>query len=236
MPLKTLIVDDESLARKLLSDYVSKVPELELVGTCEDALQARAVLQAQAVDLMLLDIEMPELTGLELLKSLAHPPLTILTTAYEQYALKGYELQVLDYLLKPIPFDRFVAAIDKAVEYHQLQQQGSPDEPPKDYFFIKADYKIQKVFYDDILYIEGMREYVRIHLSDRRITVRQAMSRLDERLPSAQFMRIHRSYIINLRKLESLQPHSVKLGDQELPVSKSYWDALVNRIEKDQLF
>lgn len=233
--MKTLIVDDEALARKLLTDYVSKVPELELVGQCEDAIEASAFMKKQEVDLLLLDIEMPGLTGVELLKSLQTQPITIFTTAYEQYALKGYELNVIDYLLKPIPFERFFAAINKALEYHKLQARPSQTEVQKDYFFVKADYKIQKIAYGDILFVEGMREYVRIHTTSRRITVRQSMNKLETSLP-ANFIRIHRSHIINLDNLESISPHGVTVAGQELPVSKSYRDALQARIEEDQLF
>ncbi len=234
--MKTLIVDDEALARKLLTDYVSKIPELEWVGVCEDALEARTFLAEQEVDLLLLDIEMPGLTGVELLKSLEPQPITIFTTAYEQYALKGYELNVTDYLLKPITFERFFTAINKALDYHRLQSKAEiAENTPKDYFYVKADYKIQKVIYGEMLYIEGMREYVRIHTTSRRITLRQAMNRLEESLPD-NFIRVHRSYIINLDKIESLSPHSVVVAGQELPVSKSYRDALVARVERDQLF
>lgn len=233
--MKTLIVDDEALARKLLTDYVSKVPELELVGVCEDAIEASAFLKQHQVDLLLLDIEMPGLTGVELLKSLQEQPITIFTTAYEQYALKGYELQVIDYLLKPFPFDRFFGAINKALDYFNLQSKPSQPAEKKDYFFIKADYKIQKIYYSEMLYVEGMREYVRIHTTSRRITVRQSMNRLEESLPD-NFIRIHRSHIINLDKLDSISPHGVTVAGQELPVSKSYRDALQARIEGDQLF
>jgi DNA-binding LytR/AlgR family response regulator len=233
--MKTLIVDDEALARKLLTDYVSKIPELELVGVCEDAIEASAFLKKNQVDLLLLDIEMPGLTGVELLKSLKDQPITIFTTAYEQYALKGYELHVIDYLLKPFPFDRFFGAISKALDYFNLQSRPSQEEPKKDYFFVKADYKVQKILYDEMLYAEGMREYVRIHTTSRRITVRQSMNRLEESLPD-NFIRIHRSHIINIDKLESISPHSATVAGQELPVSKSYRDALQARVERDQLF
>jgi DNA-binding LytR/AlgR family response regulator len=233
--MKTLIVDDEALARKLLVDYVSKIPELELVGTCEDAIEASAFLKQHQVDLLLLDIEMPGLTGVELLKSLQEQPITIFTTAYEQYALKGYELHVIDYLLKPIPFERFFGAINKALDYFNLQSRSSQPEAKKDYFFVKADYKIQKIHFNEMLYVEGMREYVRIHTTSRRITVRQSMNRLEESLPD-NFIRIHRSHIINLDKLESISPHGVTVAGQELPVSKSYREVLQERIEGDQLF
>lgn len=233
--MKTLIVDDEALARKLLTDYVSKIPELELVGVCEDAIEASTFLKQHQVDLLLLDIEMPGLTGVELLKSLQEQPITIFTTAYEQYALKGYELHVIDYLLKPFTFDRFFGAISKALDFFHLQSRSNPSEHQKDYFFVKADYKIQKIQYSEMLFVEGMREYVRIHTTSRRITVRQSMNRLEESLPD-HFIRVHRSHIINLDHLESISPHSVTVAGHELPVSKSYRDALQARIEADQLF
>ncbi len=218
--MKTLIVDDESLARRLLRDYVSKVPDLELVAVCTDGQEALEVLNNQDIDLLFLDIQMPEMTGIELLDTLEHPPITILTTAYEQYALKGYELQVIDYLLKPFTFERFESGVNKAREYYQLQKAAAGEEKP--YFFVKADYKLQKVFYDEVVFIEGMREYVRIHTIDRRITLRQTMALTEQNLKGHAFARIHRSYIINLKHITSVQPHAVTIGGQDLPISKGY--------------
>ena len=218
--MRTLIVDDESLARRLLRNYVSKVADLELAGVCQDGKEAMEAITTGAIDLMFLDIQMPEMTGIEVLSALEKPPITIFTTAYEQYALKGYEFQVIDYLLKPFTFERFEVGVNKAREYFQLLKGAAPEE--KSYFFVKADYKLQKVFFDEILYVEGMREYVRIHTTDRRITLRQTMSLTEENLSTHAFARIHRSFIINLKHIQSVQPTSVVIAGQELPVSKGY--------------
>ncbi|MCB0688587.1 MAG: response regulator, partial [Saprospiraceae bacterium] len=164
--IETLVIDDEKLARTLLANYIEKVPQLKLIAECKDAIQASEILQKRKIDLIFLDIQMPELTGIEFLNTLQDPPLVIFTTAYPDYALKGFELDAVDYLLKPFRFDRFLQAVNKAVRRITLPRHGNSDN---EYILIKSDYKIFKVLFDDIDFIEGMREYVAYHLTDRKL-------------------------------------------------------------------
>ena len=244
--MKCAIVDDEELARKLLTDYVGKVPELTLVGTCESAIAAKSLLQQQAVDLLFLDIQMPDLTGIELLKVLKHPPLTVLTTAYSEHALEGYTLDIIDYVLKPISFDRFFQAATKALEFARYRQPQpstgnlltppTTSSPAPDYFFVKSDYKIIKISLPEVIFIEGMREYVRIHTERQKIMTLLSMQKLEEMLPATRFARIHRSHIVNLAKIDEIQGNTVYLGDHQLPVSKGYKDRFMKQINHHRSF
>ncbi len=243
MKIKCLIVDDEHLALVLLQSYIEKVPQLELVGKCESAFEAIEMLQNNEIDLMFLDIQMPDLSGLELLRSLKKKPVVILTTAYTEYAIESYELDVLDYLLKPIPFERFFQSVNKAEDYIRMKKgantppavvQAPNPVPPapapkeKNYFFVKADYKSVKINYPDILYIEGLREYVCIYLQDKkRVITLESMKHLAELLPSDQFVRIHRSYIVSIQKVDALSGNKLELNDQSLPIGKSYKDKIM---------
>lgn len=236
--MKCLVVDDEALARRLLADYISKIPNIELVDVCMNALDAQTVLENKQVDLMFLDIQMPELTGLDFLKSLKHRPLVVFTTAYAEYALQGFELEVIDYLLKPIPFDRFFQAVNKAKAYreNQIKTSAELEGNDKDYFFVKADYKIIKINYKDVDFVEGLREYVQIHTSQGKVITLLSMTKLEEVLPSADFMRIHRSYIININKIDLVQGNMVVIGNHQLTISKSQRERFMKRINKDGLF
>ena len=225
--IKTLIVDDEKPAVELLLAYAAKIPELEVVGTAHSAIAAKAILQEKPVDLLFLDIQMPDLTGLELLRMLKNPPAVVLTTAYSEFALESYELDVLDYLLKPIEFGRFYKAVSKLVGSPQsagfipIPRDGSqPQANLEDYFFVKTDHQIVKVNFADILFIESLREYVRIHTPTQRIVARLAMQRLEEELPSAKFIRIHRTYIVNIDAVQKIEGNVLHIGKEQLPVSK----------------
>ncbi len=242
-----IVVDDESLARQLLAVHLAKIPNLELVASCADAVEARFVLQQHQPDILFLDIQMPDLTGFELLKMLTKRPATILTTAFSEYALEGFELDVLDYLLKPIEFERFFKAVSKAVDWIDRGQTlvAQTLVPPTlapveanqkaDYFFVKSDYKIVKVIFADILYIEALQKYVRIHTPTERIVTLISMSQLDKMLETDQFYRIHRSFIINLEKIEHIEGHQVRIGKANLPVSKGQWEAFLEKIRKKGL-
>lgn len=242
--IKCLIADDEHLARQLLQAYTEKIPHLELCAVCENAMEALNVLRTQSIDLLLLDIQMPDLTGLELLRSLKVKPVSILTTAYSEYALEGYELDVIDYLVKPIAFERFVQAINKATDFIQLRKQTpvivqaptqtTTDSAPKagkDHFYVKADYKWVKVRYDEILYIEGMREYVKIHTPDKRHVIYESMKNLENDLPNDRFVRCHKSYIVALDKIDAVYGNTLEVKSHEIPIGKSYKEALFTRIE-----
>lgn len=223
MKTTCLVVDDEHPALKLLEDYISKMPELELVAKCDNALDANNILQDQPVDLMFLDIQMPDLTGLDFIKSLKRKPVIILTTAYSEYALEGYELDVTDYLLKPFSFERFMQAVNKAQELIILKKKEKTSiKTAKDHIFVKADYKKVKVNFDDILYIEGLREYVSFFTKDKRIVTLEAMKNLEQILPADQFIRVHKSYIIPLKKVEAVVGNMLEIAGKNIPIGKSY--------------
>lgn len=217
---RTLIVDDEKPATELLAAYAAKIPELTVVGIAHNAVTARSFLADNKVDLLFLDIQMPDLTGLQLLRMLKNPPAVVLTTAYSEFALEGYELDVLDYLLKPIEFERFYRAVSKLVGSRQLAVGTQAPAEASDYFFVKTDHQIVKVNFADILFIESLREYVRIHTPTQRIVARLAMQRLEELLPSAKFIRIHRTYIVNIDAVQKIEGNLLHIGKEQLPVSK----------------
>lgn len=243
---KVLIVDDEPLARKLLHEHAIKIPQLEVVGQCKTALEAQVVLQNQRVDILLLDIQMPDLTGLEFLRTLRKRPATILTTAYAEYAVNAYDLEVVDYLLKPIVFERFFRAVSRAMGRNHQSETSAPvlpraasapePQPTRQSLFVKTDQRLVQVNYADIRYIEGLREYVRIHTTQDQLIVLQSLSRLMDALPKDQFARIHRSYIINLACIESIVGNTVYINGQELPISKGQKEGFLNLINRDGLF
>lgn len=233
--IRTLIIDDEFPARKLLSEYVSKVSSLQLVGTCENAIKAMEVLQNEPIDLILSDIQMPDLSGLELIKSMKEKPLVIFTTAYAEYAIDSYELEAVDYLLKPIPFPRFLQAINKVSERMKSRRKESvpqtQETPERDFFMVKADYKLYKIDFDSLIYVEGQSEYVTFHMKDkRRITAYYSLKKLEEELPAKDFMRIHKSYIVSLANIESVEGNMVSIGGQKLAIGKNYKDALLSAL------
>lgn len=240
-----LIVDDEPLARKLLSEHAAKLPQLRVVGQCQTAIDAQSVLRQQAVDILLLDIQMPDLTGVEFLRTLSPRPLTIFTTAYTEYAVEGYDLDVVDYLLKPIVFERFFKAISRALNRLQPDQPQAvsssasslSQEPERPHsLFLKTDQRLVQVPYADIRYIEGLREYIRIHTVKEQLIVLQSLSRLLDALPTGQFARIHRSYIVSLAHIDSILGNTVYIGNAELPISKGQKEAFLAMINRDGLF
>lgn len=241
MNLTCLIVEDEPLARNLLVDYVKKVPSLQLVDACSNAMDAMEILRKQHVDLLFLDIQMPEITGITFLKILQKRPLVIFTTAYSQYALEGYELDVVDYLLKPITLERFLKAVDKAVQRHQLENQAStpliaqPGSEKPDIVFVKDGTKMVKVRLDDILYVEGMKDYVTIHTREKKITTLQRMKVLEEQLPSDKFIRVHHSFIIALNAIDAVHRSDVQIGQAMIPISDSYKKTFRDFIDKNQM-
>jgi len=238
-----LIVDDEFHARKLLSEYVSKLPFLELVGTAANVFEAMNVLREQKVDILLSDIQMPEITGLEFARSLKNPPSVIFTTAYSEYAVESYELDVVDYLLKPIAFPRFLQAINKVIERKRstpvvdntslvlYQPQPQAEKTEEDSIVVKSGYKFYKINYCDLLYIEGQREYVSFHTIKQRITILDSLRDLEERLPSCLFIRIHKSYIISIKHIELIDKNILHIAGQKLPIGGIYKEELMKRFE-----
>ncbi len=248
MKINCLVVDDELLARRLLSDYISKIPNLNLVAACSGAIEAQGVLRDQQIDLMFLDIQMPELTGIAFLQSLSQKPVTIFTTAYTEYALKGYELAVLDYLVKPIPFERFFQAVTRASEYIRHMQQepnsdGLADQNPtiqqvasQEFIFVKSDYRIHKIHYDDIDYIEAYGEYILLFTGKEKVMTLVPLGKMESILPSTRFVRVHRSFIIHFSKIDSIQGNTILLKGKEIPISKTYRDILMTLVNRDRLF
>jgi len=240
--IRCLAVDDEKLALELLEDNIGKVPFLELVRACRSGLEAMEILRTQAVDLLFLDIQMPDLSGIQMLKSLPHKPMVIFTTAFSSYALEGFELDVIDYLLKPYSFERFLKAVNKAQDYMTMmelaQKQPSGRETPvsSNYVFVKADYKLYKIDLRDILYIEGLKDYVKIYTGDRPIITQMSMKTLEEKLPAGDFIRVHRSFIVAFHKIDFIQKHMLTIGKKEIPISEHYRDQLFGMIDKEKAF
>jgi len=235
--LNVLVVDDEFHARKLLSEYVSKLPFLTLTGMASNVFEAMTMLQKEKIDIMLLDIQMPEITGLEFARRLKHPPAIIFTTAYSEYAVESYELDVVDYLLKPIAFPRFLQAINKVTDRmgnNDLQKpvvnviQQSPEKQEEDSIVIKSGSKVYRIKYKELLFIEGQREYVTFHTTTQRITTLFSLKELEERLPSDRFIRIHKSYIIALKHIDVIDKNILQIAGKKLPVGGSYKDGLMS--------
>ncbi len=234
--IKTIIVDDEPLALKVLENYIDQLPEVELVAKCENAIEANNVLQNEDVALICLDIKMPQISGIDFLKSLKNPPMVIFTTAFPNYALESYNLDVVDYLLKPISFDRFMKAINKVSERMNHDHDFSEAD---DYFYVKADKKLMKVKYDDIIYIEGLKDYVILRNVNSRVITLQTMKSLEEKLPSKMFKRVHRSYIVNVEKINSIMGNMIEVMDKGkeklIPIGKNYKDELMKTIEEKRI-
>ena len=234
--IRCLVVDDEPLALDILTDYIEKVPFLKLVTATTSAFEALAIAQKDEVDLIFLDVQMPELTGIQFLKVLNGKCCVILTTAYSQYALDGYELDIADYLLKPIAFDRFYKSVLKV--QNTIQQANHPataaktiDNGINSFIFVKTEHKIQKIYLDDILYIEGLKDYISIFTKTERIITLQHMKKMEENLPAGRFIRVHKSYIISLDKIESIERSRIQIGDKIIPVGDTYRDNFFKLIE-----
>ena len=224
-----LIVDDEFLARKLLSEYVSKVDALTLIDTCPDATKAIEMLNKEKIDILLLDIQMPDISGIEMLKLLNNnKPAVILTTAYSEYAVDAFSLDVVDYLLKPFDYARFVQAINKAVNY--VAEPQSQSGMQNEYLMVKADYKLYKINFDDLLFIEGQHEYVTFHTSTKRITALYSLRNLEETLPKDKFVRTHKSFIVSIKNIEDIDKVNVTVAGNKIPIGASYRDALIERL------
>ncbi|HEV9037929.1 MAG TPA: LytTR family DNA-binding domain-containing protein [Puia sp.] len=233
--INCLAVDDETPALDILEDNIRQVPFLRLVGKCKNAFAAMEVLQQQPVDLLFLDIEMPGISGLSLLKSLPGKPIVIFITAYRNYAVEGFDLDVLDYLVKPVAFDRFVRAANKALEYQgfKLKGAGSPEAAP-DYLFIHTEYQLTKIFLNEIVYIEALRNYIRIHLTAaaKPILSKLSLKAIEERLPPARFTRVHKSFIVMLDKIDFVRNDIIRIGQRDIPLSRGCRDEFFRRINE----
>ncbi|WP_336516436.1 LytTR family DNA-binding domain-containing protein [Pollutibacter soli] len=229
MKYRCLIADDEAPARKLLTDYVSKTANLELAAVCNNGAEVVQFLEENAVDIMLLDIRMPIKTGIDVLKNLNERPITILVSAYEEYAIKGYELDVIDYLVKPVSFERFKKAIDKAMDFLAVQVAAHEKGDKPDYFFIKTDTRIVKFLFSDVSAIEAQREYIKIITPSKKVMSLVSLSSIANVLPP-DFIRIHRSFIINMRHIDEVQSNEVIIGKEIYPISRNYRDTFFAKL------
>ena len=232
--INCLVTDDEELARKLLENYIGRLPNLHLVGLCKDPMETLQVMQQQQIDLLFLDIQMPGLTGIEFLRTLKQKPQVILTTAYPDYAIEGYSLDVTDYLLKPFSFERFVQAVNKATEILSLKSSAKNGgaKTEKDFILVKSEHKIHRIKLDDIRFIQSMREYVAYYLPTGRILSLYSLKKLETELPPDRFIRIHKSYIVAIEKVETLEGNMVRVGKDKLPIGASYREGVVDKIFK----
>ncbi|MDZ7806252.1 MAG: LytTR family DNA-binding domain-containing protein [Gracilimonas sp.] len=221
--IKCLIIDDEPAARDILKTYITDCPETEVAGICQDALQARSWLDDHTADLMFVDINMPKLSGLSFIKTLSSPPQIILSTAYSEHAVDAFDLGVTDYLLKPFSFERFLKAIDKV----KLQGEKSNGNSPA--ITVKTDGKLYRVLHDDILFVESQGDYLTLHTADKNFTFHHSLKDLFRILPADQFCRVHRSYIVSLSKIEFLEGNRLKIGDELIPIGKSYKEDFLQR-------
>lgn len=230
LTIRCVITDDEPVARKGLQGYIEKINFLNLVAVCEDAIQLNTVLKQQPVDLLFLDIEMPYITGIEFLKNVVNPPKVIFTTAYERYAMQGYKLDVLDYLLKPISPDRFLKAVNKAYDYFQSKQCNN--EP---YFFVKTDNKLEKIQFDEMLFVEAMENYVAIYTNDKKTVIHSTLKAVQEKLPNNQFIQPHKSYLVNISRIDAIEGNVLHVSKYEVPVSKYQKEEVLDKIINNKL-
>ena len=230
--IKCIITDDEPFARKGLQGYIEQIDFLELKGVCENAVELNSLLKKEAVDLLFLDIEMPYVTGIDFLKNITSPPKVIFTTAYEKYALQGFELEVLDYLLKPISFERFMRAANKAFDYFRGQQVPAAGE---DYIFVKADSRLEKVHFSDILFVEALENYVAIYTGEKKIITHLTLKMLQEKLPPGAFIQPHKSYIVSIGKINSIEGNILHVLHYQVPISKYQKEEMMEKIVNSKL-
>ena len=225
--IRCIIIEDEPLATKVLTDYVSQVPFLEFQGAFKDAILATEFLRSNTVDLIFLDIHLPKLKGMAFLKTLTNPPSVIVTTAYHQYAIEGFNMNVTDYLLKPFEFERFLVAVNK-VKAAQSEQKPEEAQEAKDFIFLNVQKKKVKISFSEIVYIESQREYIRIVTTKKEYISKMSTHEIEDLLPPAQFKRIHRSFIISMSKIESYTAESVEVNGVSIPIGRGYKDAIEN--------
>jgi DNA-binding LytR/AlgR family response regulator len=227
-----IAIDDEPLALNLLADNISKIPYLTLIATCDDAFAAAKVLDSHSVDLIFIDIQMPGLTGLQFIESMIKKPMVIIVTAYKQYALEGYHLDVVDYLVKPVAMDRFMKACNKAKDFYELKNKSLQAGTTLDYMFVNVGYSLLKVLFQDIVFIEGLRDYIQIHLKStpKPLMIRMSIKAMEEQLPASVFFRIHKSYIVSVYSITAIRKNSVFIGDREFAIGETYRDIVMKLI------
>jgi DNA-binding LytR/AlgR family response regulator len=237
MILNCIIIDDEPIARKLLQEYIEETDFLVLAGTAENPLKATSLLNDQAIDLIFLDINMPKMNGFQFLRSAVNLPMVIMTTAYGQYALDGFEMAVVDYLVKPFSLERFIKAAQKALKQRTLElKQNVPEKTDDEYFYVKCDGKIERVLYNELLYIEAMANYVTLYTTYRKLVVYLTIKGIQEKLPPEKFIQVHKSYIINTDKINNIEGTMLDLGGTKISIGLSFYDEVMNRILKGKFF
>jgi len=238
MKLSCIIIDDEPMARKLLEEYIGDTDFLQLTGKAENPIKANDLLKNNKADLLFLDINMPKMNGIEFLRSSTELPLTIMTTAYTEYAIEGFELNVLDYLVKPFSYERFLKACTKAKEYYELknrQTENTSNIPQPDYFFVKCDGRIEKILYDELVYIEAMLNYVVLHTENRKLIVYLTIKSIAEQLPENIFLKIHKSTIVNINKIKSIEGNEINVGKAKVIISQNLHESVMKEILKGKM-
>ena len=231
--IQCIIVDDEPVAREIIESFVAKIQNIHLIKSCKNVMEAFEVLHANQVDLIFLDINMPEISGLSLAKSIQKNTRIIFTTAYREYAVEGFDLQAVDYLLKPISFDRFLRAIQKYFDLHVLKPNVVSEETkePNDAFFVRSERKMVKVRFEEILYVESLSDYIKIHTLENTIITRETISNVEAKLPSKDFVRVHRSYIVALKAIDSYTNEFVEIQKKAIPISRSYKEIILQKLQ-----
>jgi len=231
--INCIAIDDEPLALNLLADNISKIPYLNLVATCDGAFEAARALEQHPVDLLFIDIQMPGLTGLQFIESMVNKPMVIIVTAYKQYALEGYHLDVVDYLVKPVAIDRFMKACNKAKDLYELKNKSNQAGLPPEYMFVNVGYSLLKIMFTDIVFIEGLKDYIQVHLASnpKPVMVRMSIKTMEDQLPSSVFFRIHKSYIISIRSITAIRKNSVFIGDKEFAVGETYREVIAKLVK-----
>ncbi|MEP6737984.1 MAG: LytTR family DNA-binding domain-containing protein [Chryseolinea sp.] len=240
--LKCVTIDDEPLARECMVNYINEVDFLQSAGTGNNPIELTRLLDQQEVDLIFLDIQMPVMNGIEFLKMTANTPMVIITTAYPSYALESFQLDVLDYLVKPITFDRFFKAVNKAKDYHQLLIKSqavdgqSKIRPAEDYFFVKCEYKYERIYYDDLLYVQGLQNYVTIYTRRGKYVTLLYLKDVEENLDRQSFIRVHKSYIVSISKIEAIENNDIIIQSARIPISRNYRDEVIDKVINKRLW
>lgn len=233
--INCIIIDDEPIARKGLKEYIADVDFLNLTGEFDNALKAADIIAAGECELLFLDIQMPKITGLDFFRTLQNPPPVIFTTAYPQYALEGFEVNALDYLVKPISFDRFLKAVMKAKEFYEIRETNLKEPGTSSYFFIKADNKLVKISFDEILYVEALQNYVVIHTEDKKYMTYLTFKAVEDYLPAEKFLKVHKSYIVSVSKIDSIEGTDILIGQQHIPISRNQREEVMDKLVKGKI-
>lgn len=231
MSYKCVIVDDEPIAIRVINSHLEKIPSMEVVAKCQHAMEALEVLRNQTIDLIFLDIQMPQITGIDFLKTLNRPPKVIFTTAYRDYAIEAFDLEVIDYLLKPVPFDRFLKAVNKFYKQNDnslMKVNTGTSVDADDFIYVKSERKVLKIFLKDVMYIESLKDYVKVHTSNKLVITKQLISQFEEVLPAERFLRTHRSFMVSVDKIEAFTAETIEIAGQELPIGRVYKNAVMN--------